>query len=319
MIRSYILSLAFVLVASFVSAQQDPQFTQWYMDPVTSNIAAAGQSSLTNVNAFYRNQWLGLERAPVTTLLNIDSKLGFMPGGFGLQFYQDELGNESNTMVKLGYSYSLNPFRSGTILSFGTSVSYFNKTLGNNYEWIALEENDSAIPDEGTSDATVDLDFGIYLHKPKKFYIGLSSTHLLQNDFRNISIEPKRHYYLMGGYNFNLDGDFLVLRTNFLTKTDIAALAVDFNVNLLMNDMLWAGVSARPGDAIAPVLGFQHRITKKEQISYSEQFFRVGYSYDITTSELQNFSSGSHEVFLSYSFKFESTPIQNKYANPRFL
>ena len=123
----------------------------------------------------------------------------------------------------------------------------------------------------------------------------------------------------MGGYNFNLDGDFLVLRTNFLTKTDIAALAVDFNVNLLMNDMLWAGVSARPGDAIAPVLGFQHRITKKEQISYSEQFFRVGYSYDITTSELQNFSSGSHEVFLSYSFKFESTPIQNKYANPRFL
>ena len=54
MIRNYILSFAFVMLASFMNAQQDPQFTQWYMDPVVSNIAAAGKSRLTNVNAFYR-------------------------------------------------------------------------------------------------------------------------------------------------------------------------------------------------------------------------------------------------------------------------
>ena len=75
MIRSYILSFALVMLASSMNAQQDPQFTQWYMDHVTSNIAAAGQSDLTNVNAFYRNQWVGLDRAPVTTLMNVDTRL----------------------------------------------------------------------------------------------------------------------------------------------------------------------------------------------------------------------------------------------------
>ena len=321
MIRSYILSFALVMLASSMNAQQDPQFTQWYMDHVTSNIAAAGQSDLTNVNAFYRNQWVGLDRAPVTTLMNVDTRLGDSPFGLGLQFYQDELGNESNTMVKLGGSFSLDPFSGGSVMSFGTSVSVFSKRLGANYDWIAIDDpaSDNSIPNENTSDLAIDLDFGFYLHKPNKYYAGISTTHILQNSFDALSIQAARHYYFMGGYNFNLDGDFIVLRTNFLTKTDFAATAIDFNTNVLLNDMIWGGVSFRPGDAVAPVLGFQHRITKKEQISSSEQFFRLGYSYDITTSELQTYSNGSHEIFLSYSFKFESTPIQNKYANPRFL
>ena len=319
MIRSYISSLLLVMLAASMSAQQDPQFTQWYMDHTASNIAAAGQSNLTNINAFYRNQWFGLDRAPVTTLLNVDGKLGFMPGAFGVQFYQDELGQESNTMAKLGYAYSFAPFSGGTVMSLGTSVSYFSKKLGD--DWIAIDDpgSDSAIPQDGVTDNVIDLDFGFYINKAKKYYAGVSTTHILESAFNDISITPSRHYYFMGGYNFALDGDFIVLRTNFLTKTDFGATAIDFNMNVLLDDMIWAGVSWRPGDAVSPVAGFQYRVIKKEQISYSEQFFRIGYSYDVTTSELQTYSSGSHEVFLSYGFKFESTPILNKYANPRFL
>jgi type IX secretion system PorP/SprF family membrane protein len=319
MIRSNLLISIVVLMAASMSAQQDPQFTQWYMDHTTSNIAAAGQTNLTNVNGFYRNQWVGLDKAPVTTLFNLDGKLGFMPGAFGIQFYSDELGPENNTMVKLGYAYSLAPFSGGTVMSFGTSVSYFSKKLGN--DWISTDpwQDDLAIPDDQMTASAIDLDFGFYMHNQDKFYLGISSTHLLQSDLAQMSITPARHYYAMTGYNFALDGDFLVLRTNFLAKSDMNATAIDFNVNLLIAEMIWIGASWRPGDAVSPVAGLQHRIVKKDAISYNEQLFRLGYSYDITTSELQTFSSGSHEVFLSYSFKFESTPIQNRYANPRFL
>jgi hypothetical protein len=254
------------------------------MDHAMSNIAAAGQSNLTHVNGFYRNQWVGLERAPVTSLLNADGKLGFMPGAFGVQFYQDELGFESNTMVKLGYAYTLDPFAGGTTLSFGTSVSYFSKTF--KPEWIAIDDwtQDNAIPSDGETASAIDVDFGVYISKPKTFY-----------------------------------GDFLVLRTNLLAKSDLNATAIDFNVNVIYDDMVWAGVSWRPGDAVAPVAGFQYRLINKDATSYKEQLFRIGYSFDATTSELQTYSSGSHEFFLSYCFKFENTPIQNRYANPRFL
>ena len=89
-------------------------------------------------------------------------------------------------------------------------------------------------------------------------------------------------------------------------------------MNAIYDDMIWAGVSYRPGDAVAPVLGFQYRTIKKSQIlqrtSFQNRIFiRCNYF------ELQTYSDGSHEVFLSYGFMFESTPILNKYSNPRFL
>jgi type IX secretion system PorP/SprF family membrane protein len=319
MIRTYLSALLLVVFASSMSAQQDPQFTQWYMDHVMSNIAAAGQSDLTNINGFYRNQWSGLDRSPVTSLLNIDGELGFIPGSFGIQFYQDELGLESNTMMKLGYAYTLSPFSNGTTMSLGMSVSYFSKSFGT--DWIAIDDwtQDNAIPQDDKTSSAVDVDFGIYISKPKTFYAGLSMTHLAETEFSEMSIKPVRHLYAMGGYNYPLDGDALVLRTNILAKTDLNASAIDMNVNVLYNEMIWAGVSWRPGDAIAPIVGLQYSMINKDATNYKEQLFRLGYSFDMTTSELQSFSSGSHEIFLSYSFKFESTPILNRYANPRVL
>ncbi|HIG58409.1 MAG TPA: type IX secretion system membrane protein PorP/SprF [Flavobacteriales bacterium] len=323
MIRTYISALLLVVFASSMSAQQDPQFTQWYMDHVMSNIAAAGQSELTNINGFYRNQWSGLDRSPVTSLLNIDGELGFIPGAFGIQFYQDELGFEGNTMAKVGYAYSLQPFAGGVTLSVGTSVSYFSKTFKPN--WIAIDDwtQDNAIPSEGETGSAIDVDLGVYISKPKSFYAGLSMTHIAQTELKDggtlMSIKPVRHLYAMGGYNYPLDGDALILRTNILAKTDLNASAIDMNVNVLYNEMIWAGVSWRPGDAIAPIVGFQYSIINQNATNYKEQLFRIGYSFDMTTSELQSYSSGSHEVFLSYSFKFESTPILNRYANPRVL
>ena len=134
-----------------------------------------------------------------------------------------------------------------------------------------------------------------------------------------LSIQPVRHFYFMGGYNYQLDGEYLVLRSNFLAKTDLNATAIDINLNVLYESMVWAGVSFRPGDAIAPVVGFQWETEKSEQTSYSKQVIRVGYSYDTTLSELSNYSSGSHEITLSYCFKFMDLPIIQPYHNPRFL
>lgn len=319
MIRNYIYTLLLVVFASSMNAQQDPQFTQWYMDHVMSNIAAAGQSNLTNINGFYRNQWNGLDRSPVTSLLNVDGKVGFIPGAFGVQFYQDELGHESNMMMKLGYAYSLSPFSNGTTISLGMSVSYFSKSFGT--EWIAIDEVslDNAIPQDDQASSAIDLDFGVYISKPKSFYAGISMTHIAETELSEMSITPRRHLYAMGGYNYPIDGEALVLRTNILAKSDLNASAIDMNVNVLYDEMIWAGVSWRPGDAIAPIIGFQYLMIDKDATNYKEQLFRIGYSFDATTSELQSFSSGSHEIFLSYSFKFESTPILNRYANPRVL
>jgi type IX secretion system PorP/SprF family membrane protein len=252
-------------------------------------------------------------------MLTAHSFVDALKGGVLLSFYQDALGQETNTMARLGYAYHLEPLSNGAIVSLGLSASMFSKSLGN--EWIAIDDYtlDGAIPNDQTSSSAIDLDLGVFIRKPGSFYAGLSTTHLMETELEQLSMQPRRHIYAMGGYNHPLDGDYLVLRTNVMAKTDLAATIADVNVNILWDNMIWAGVSWRPTDAIAPTVGIEYAMEDKQRNTYSKQVFRLGYSYDATTSELSNYSSGSHEVFLSYCFKFESIPVKNRYANPRFL
>jgi hypothetical protein len=110
-----------------------------------------------------------------------------------------------------------------------------------------------------------------------------------------------------------------------MAKSDLNATALDVNVNVLANDVVmadlgaWTGVTYRAGDAIAPAAGLSYSMSSKGAYQSSEQLFKLGYSYDMTTSALNTFVAGTHEVFLSYAFKFTSTPPETKYANPRFL
>lgn len=300
-------------------AQQDPQFTQWYLEPASFNPAVAGNSDLTCVSGTYRNQWEGLDRDPNTSMLTAHTFVDQLRGGVLLSFYNDALGQETNNLARLGYAYHLEPLSNGAIISAGLAATMFSKSLGN--EWIAIDDytQDQAIPNDKTSSSAIDLDFGVFIRKPGSFYAGLSATHVMQQELANLSIQPRRHLYAMGGYNYALDGDYLVLRTNVLAKTDLAATIADINVNVYWNQMIWGGVSWRPGDAVAPTFGVEYAMEDKQRTSYAKQVFRIGYSYDATTSELRNYSSGSHEVFLSYCFKFLSIPVENRYANPRFL
>ena len=61
----------------------------------------------------------GRNGAPVTTMINVHSNVDFIPGTLGFQVYQDEIGQESNTMVKLGYAYRLSPLSNGAHVGIG--------------------------------------------------------------------------------------------------------------------------------------------------------------------------------------------------------
>ena len=300
-------------------AQQDPQFTQWFMEPAMFNPAVAGNNDLTCVSGTYRNQWSGLSSQPNTGMLTAHTMVDQLKGGLLLSFYNDVLGQETNNLARLGYAYHLQPMSNGAILSFGAAVSMFNKTIGN--DWIAIDDftSDAAIPNDKQSASSMDVDLGLYIRKPGSFYAGISATHVAEVALGQLSIQPTRHYYFMGGYDYPLDGDYLVLRSNILAKSDLNATIADVNVNVLWNNMLWGGLTWRPGDAVAPVVGFEYAMEDKQKTSYAKQVFRLGYSYDATTTELSNYSNGSHEVFLSYCFKFQQIPMLNRHANPRFL
>ncbi len=306
--------ITIALMAAFTGAsmaQQDPQFSQYMFDRLSINPAVAGTTGQLCATALLRQQWTGFDGAPRTGLLNAHMPVAKINSGIGLSVYLDELGMQKSTFARLHYSYH---FRFGTsTLGIGLYAGLGSHTLGR--EWLARDpvDLDVAIPGAGASQGGFDMGFGFYYSSPT-FWAGLSSTHLTEAVLDDVNIRMRRHYYAQAGYDWALGGDKnKVLQPSTLFKTDGTTMQVDLNATFLYNNMVWLGVSYRTEDAIVPMIGYQH------QFMDGRSMLRLGYSYDLTTSELRNYSSGSHEVMLNYCVTLEKKPQEQFYRNIRFL
>jgi type IX secretion system PorP/SprF family membrane protein len=301
----------FTVITGSAIAQQDPQFTQYMFDRLSVNSAVAGTTGQLCATALLRQQWTGFDGAPRTGLLNVSMPLANISSGIGLSVYLDELGQQKSTFARLHYSFHRR-IGAGT-LGIGVYAGMGSHTLGRN--WIARDDvqTDIAIPTNGQSDTGFDLGGGLYYTSPT-FWIGISSTHLTEAELPDVSITLKRHYYAQAGYDWAIGGDRnYVLQPSTLVKSDGVTTQVDLNALFLYNNMVWLGVSYRTQDAIAPMIGYQH------QFLDGRSMLRLGYSYDVTTSPIRNYQSGSHEVMLNYCVTLEKKPQELFYRNVRFL
>lgn len=314
-------------------SQQDYQFNQFFNDKVSLNPGATGLND-NCLGVFYRQQWVGFSGNPTTYLLNYHQPVKKLKGGLGITAYNDRLGTQltqnpstgdvsdadgsaiTTNAVRLNYSFHLplGPGRLGLGLGFG----YQGTKAGS--DWYAIDgvANDEAIPNVRDDNAgSLDLNFGAF-YKTPKFWAGLSSTHLTAQDLEGTSFDytVSRHYYFMTGYEAELNSSWKLLPA-LMVKSDAVSTSIDANVRGVWNDFVWAGVSLRTGiDAISPMAGLNYKLPGSQTLEHSIQF---GYSYDVTLSDVKNFSSGSHELFLGYCFKPIQLVIRKKHYNPRFL
>ncbi|MEO0405532.1 MAG: PorP/SprF family type IX secretion system membrane protein, partial [Bacteroidota bacterium] len=280
-----LLSLVVLMMAvSTLFAQQDPQFTQWFNDKLSFNPATAGLNNAHCFSAFYRTQWVGFETPtgtplglpatgggttvvnPRTFMFNYSGAVG-KGIGIGLNFYNDQLGFETNNVVKLSGSYTAD-LANNVKFAGGLSLGFYGKQLGNS--WIFIDENDPSIPTNGPNAGVFDLGLGAYIYKNNEWYFGASATHLTGGDMDQLNISIAQHLYFMGGYNFDVNSDWQI-RTNALGKWDLNKFAFDVNANAMWMDLLYAGVSYRPGDAIAPMVGIERCMSKTSKTSSLDQ------------------------------------------------
>jgi type IX secretion system PorP/SprF family membrane protein len=70
-----------------------------------------------------------------------------------------------------------------------------------------------------------------------------------------------------------------------------APVQVDFNLALDWKEIITVGLSYRNKDALI--------LTSEFDIN---EFLEIGYAFDLTVSELQNYNQGTHEVIIGYRF-----------------
>lgn len=293
----------FSMVAAF--AQQDAQYTQYLFNGLVINPAYAGSREALSVLALYRYQWVGLDGAPKTLSASVHSPVGDS-NALGLYLENDVVGVHNRFSAYATYAYRIQVGNSAK-LSLGLSAG----VLSYRSDWTKTDAiQDPTDPNFSTleeSKLLPNFGLGAYYYSDR-FYIGLSVPHLLNSTLDEVSklSKYKQHYFLSGGYVFDLSPS-LKLKPSFLLKSvpSAAPFSADLNLNLLIKDMVWVGMGYRTGDAL--VFLTEYHMSKG---------LRIGYSYDFSVSKLSPYNSGSHEIMVGWDVA-RSKP--EKVLSPRFF
>ena len=308
-----------ILVTAFttVKAQQVSQYSQYLQNMYIINPAAAGYNDGWEISSAYRQQWVGIEDSPKTFYASafgsfgkpkkrkykyaslrysrnkntvVQNKLFHGAGGF---ISLDQAGAFKRYFGKASYAVHL-PLTRQLKMSLAPSAGITRFELDRD-KIDLLDPNDvtyDAYLAEGTSKTLFDLNFGMLLYS-EDFFVGYSVEQLLRNEFGNedatSDTQLSLHHFISAGYNFRLTREWTLTPSALFRKTEIAPGSYDFNVKIDYREKFWAGTSYRYDNAIVMMFG-----------AFVTDNVKFGYSFDLATTEIQQYSSLSHEFYLGF-------------------
>ena len=286
-----------VLIAQQISAQQDPQYTQYMYNMNIINPAYAGISEGLSVGALYRSQWVGLDGGPETFTFNIHSPVGKQLA-LGLSVISDKIGPVEETNAYVDVSYTI-PLGMETRLAFGVKGGFTFHDIAIAESQITLVDLSDPFFANAINETTPNIGAGVYFYKPNKYYISISVPNILNGvhlDANGTKIgSESEHLFTAAGYVFDLSENFKLKPHALLKYAFDAPVSYDLNANLFMYDLVEFGVGYRLDDSFSAMINFQ--VTKD---------LRIGYAYDAINSGLDIVTNSSHEVFINYDFNFSS-------------
>ena len=321
-IKILILVVSIIIVNSNNSQAQDPQFTQFYANPLYLNPAFAGTGRCPRVSLNYRNQWPGIPKTDGgtynTSSASYDQHIDAISGGIGLLIVNDKAGQGTLTSTNISgiYSYQL-PVTRNFSLKAGVQATYMQKKL----DWTNITFGDmidarrgfiyntqEAVPSNNLSNVNnMDFSAGI-LGYSKHFFFGIAANHLTEPNESllgggNKSPLPRKITGHAGAV-LDIGGDHsqTSISPNILYQKQGDFEQINLGLYLNKGPVI-AGLWYRLKDSFILLLGLQNEV------------FKIGYSYDITSSKLPNFGTynthGSHE--LSLGIQFYCKPKKRKF------
>jgi len=309
------IGIFFPLFLNKLSAQQDPQYSQYMFNHVVINPGYTGSKDVLSATVQLRKQWVGIDGAPQTNDISIHGPLKKKNIGVGGHMVLETIGPKRWAAAYGDFAYRLRLGHGD--LGFGLSaglISYqfdFSKiTFGDQNEI-----NQNVIGELNKTQTKFDGSFGMYYHNPN-MYIGYGVTHLTEpqlyqittnggNNAASIRFNVKRHHFISMGRGFRLS-DNVIFSPSVLLKSLEApsTFNADVNLNFLLQKKLWLGTSIRSSKNIIVIA--QYLINSQ---------FKVGYSFDLNYGGISMGLNNSHEIMIGYNLKSAASHI----ISPRYL
>ena len=307
--RTRIIIFVLLFTGLGVYSQQDAQFTQYMYNTININPGYAGSRGCLSVFGLHRTQWVGLDGAPVTNTFSIQSPIAGTNVGLALGVINDRIGPSTENNVSGDFSYTI-PTSDTYKLSFGLKASL--NFLNVDFTKLTQDLNDPRLAQGINNKFTPNIGAGVYFHSDAT-YIGLSVPNFIETKYfdkqvtgtsANYIARERMNFYAIAGHVFDLS-ESIKFKPAVLGKIVTGApLQIDATANFMFNDKFVVGAAYRWSAALSALVGFQA----------TDSWF-IGYAYDLETTKLAGYNSGSHEIFLRYE-------LFNKYdkiVSPRFF
>jgi type IX secretion system PorP/SprF family membrane protein len=286
-------------------AQQVASYTQYMFNGLAINPAYAGSHEALSTSFLSRFQNVGLKGSPNTQTLSLHSPLLNKRVGLGLLVIHDQLSVIDQTGIHFSYAYRLPVFGGKGTLSMGLQggVSFYRA----NYTQLDLYSNPDPAFSSDIREASPNFGAGLFYYT-KLAYVGLSMPNLINDVFDRgaqfQTVYQNKPIILNGGYVFTINR-MLKIKPNALLKfLDDRPVEFDLNANLLLDEVLWVGLSYKSSNAIALLT----------QIQVTDQF-QFGYSYQVATGPINAVAVGSHELMVNYRFIYNKKGL----VSPRYF
>ncbi|WP_347069398.1 type IX secretion system membrane protein PorP/SprF [Flavobacterium sp. WV_118_3] len=298
--KIYFASLLVAMFALDVNAQQDPHYTQYMYNMNVMNPAYAGSKESLSGGILYRQQWVDLKGAPKTATLSLHSPVG-KNVGLGISAVSDKIGPVEENNVYADFSYTLNlggEHRLALGLKAGATfqkIGLFSE-IGNGF---VPHPGDVAFK-EDTNNTYFNVGTGFFYYT-QQYYLAFSVPNLLKKTHLDVTQNGQeynfgsdvQHYFLTGGYVFNLSEN-TKFKPSFMMKSAFSApTSLDLSANVMFFDKFEIGATYRLDDSFGGMVNYA--ITPG---------LRIGYAYDHIVSDLKVTTPASHELMLLFDLNF---------------
>jgi type IX secretion system PorP/SprF family membrane protein len=302
--KKSLLILFLLTTSAIANAQQDAIYSQYMYNHFVINPAYAGSRNSLSGVLMHRTRWLGMDGAPTTSTLSVHSKQLKSGLAWGANMAADRLGATSNVQLAGTIAYHLKMKRGQ--LAFGLRLGVFNSAI-NASRLEFRDQNDIFNTGNSQSQMVPSVDFGIYYYT-RRFYAGLSLNHMNERlidypDWENENFYLRRYNTIGMGYAWDLNENF-TLKPSLLLKASPGFDAnMDINLSALFYNTIWFGISVRNQSTLSFLL----------DVNVTD-FLRIGYAYDAFVNEINDASSGAHEVFIGFDLnKKEVKTVSTRY------
>lgn len=312
--KKILFTLIFGLSALAAFSQEQAIYSQYHAFPVLINPGYTGFEDQHQFIANYRSTWTTFPEKPSTYTLMYNGPVGDKLA-LGGALFSDNAGKVSTTKLQINYAFRFQIKK--VRIGLGLSTEFLNRKADAALLSDPLvERNDDVLESLVDGQQIFDASIGGYAQHEGGLFMGLSLPNTIRTRLDEAPVAGEEqagrnlleHYIFQMGYKFDLkDQNFKLVPSITMRKIRDTPYQIDLNIQgRFLDEKLIAGLTFRPGSSGAAIcmLG-----TKVSQF----QFF---YSYDLSLSNFQRYTGGSHELSVAYTFNRKPKTVSVTPAAP---